>query len=181
MQRKDDKKEPASLKPAWVVYAIWFLKNIFLLTIAYIVVNLAFSKQPAYNWVYNQLLKENMKLIRSYPDLSYDQKMQMKLGASYEYLLFLKQTTPEDAIILYPNPKAFKKEGSPFTQEIFNKIYATRFLYPRKLVLENEIEQSKYADKITHVAIVNGEGKDKLPYPIDSTFQHGVLPLKPQK
>ena len=64
---------------------------------------------------------------------------------------------------------------------IYNKIYATRFLYPRKLVLESEFGVSKYADQINYVAIVNGEGKDKLSYPTDSTYRHGVLPINPQK
>ena len=30
------------------------------------------------------------------------------------------------------------------------------------------------------IAIVNGKGTEKLPYPVDTKFQHGVLPLKPQ-
>ena len=30
------------------------------------------------------------------------------------------------------------------------------------------------------IAIVNGKGMEKLPYPVDTEFQHGVLPLKPQ-
>ena len=30
------------------------------------------------------------------------------------------------------------------------------------------------------IAIVNGKGTEKLPYPVDTEFQHGVLPLKPQ-
>ena len=60
------------------------------------------------------------------------------------------------------------------------KIYATRFLYPRKLILESERKTGKYKNEITHVAIVNGKGMEKLPYPVDTEFQHGVLPLKPQ-
>ncbi len=181
MQPNKMKKGQSSQKLSFAVYAIWLLKNILFLFIVVLLVKYTFSKQPAYNWVYNGLLKGNMEMIRKYPNLTYDQKMQYKLGASYEYLLFLKQHTPENAVILYPSSKAFRKKDSPFTQNIDNKIYAIRFLYPRKLILESDLENSIYADKITHVAIVNGEGIDKLPYPVNMEIQHGVLPVIPQK
>ncbi|MDR0962202.1 MAG: hypothetical protein LBM62_06570 [Mediterranea sp.] len=155
------------------------LMNVLLLVAGILLVSYALTKQPAYHWVYSGLLKQNMELIRKHPKATFDQKMQMKLGASYEYLLYIKQETPKDAVILYPTVRAFKKAGSPFTQEIFNKIYATRFLYPRKLVTEDELTTNKYADKITHVAIVNGEGRQHLSYPVDSTYQHAVLPVTP--
>lgn len=158
----------------------WLFKNILFLLLAFLLVKITFTEQPAYKWVYYNLLKGNMSLIKQYPDLSFEQKMQMKLGANYEYLHFIKQSTPENAVILYPSQEAFSKEGSPFAH-IYNKIYATRFLYPRKLVLESEFGVSKYADQINYVAIVNGEGKDKLSYPTDSTYRHGVLPINPQK
>lgn len=158
----------------------WLLKNILFLLLALLLVKITFTEQPAYKWVYYNLLKGNMSLIKQYPDISFEQKMQMKLGVNYEYLHFIKQATPENAVILYPSQEAFSKEGSPFAH-IYNKIYATRFLYPRKLVLESELGVSKYADQINYVAIVNGEGKDKLSYPTDSAYQHGVLPITPQK
>ena len=53
--------------------------------------------------------------------------MKMKLGVDYDYLLFIKQATPENAVILYPSQEAFLKKGSPFKREIGNKLYATRF------------------------------------------------------
>lgn len=158
----------------------WLLKNVLFLILALLLVKYTFSEHPTYRWVYHDLLKGNMKTIKEHPKLTFEQKMRMKLGADYDYLLFLQRATPENAIILYPSQEAFSKKGSPFTQ-IYNKMYAIRFLYPRKLVLENELNISKYADKITHVAIVNGEGRDKLSYPTDSAYQHGVLPVTPKK
>lgn len=157
----------------------WVLRNASFLILALLLVTYTFSKQPAYHWVYFDLLKSNMEIIKKYPKLTFDEKMLMKLGASYKYLLFLKRETPENAIILYPSPQDFREKDSPFTQNIDNKIYATRFLYPRKLILESELKSSKYADKITHVAIVNGKGIDKLPYLVNPKVQHGVLPVKP--
>ena len=78
----------------------WLLKNILFLLLALLLVKITFTEQPAYKWVYYNLLKGNMSLIKQYPDISFEQKMQMKLGVNYEYLHFIKQATPEDAVIL---------------------------------------------------------------------------------
>ena len=157
----------------------WTLKGILSTGLVVLFLKYLFSISPAYDWVYNGLLKQNMQLINKYPDVSYEQKMALKLGASYEYLYYVRQQTPEDAIILYPSADAFRMKGNPFTQEIHNKLFATRFLYPRRLIQREELEKSPYAEKITHVAIVNGVGRDFLPYPVDSTMQHAVLTLHP--
>lgn len=53
-----------------------------------------------------------METIKKYPKLTFEQKMQMKLGTSYEYLLYLKQATPENAVILYPDSKDFREKGA---------------------------------------------------------------------
>lgn len=177
---KKTRKESSIHRPSAVQNRKWLLKNVSFLILAILLVSYALSKQPGYQWVYFGLLKGNMATIKKYPELTYEQKMQMKLGTSYGYLLYIKQSTPENAVILYPPTNAFRTKDSPFTQNIDNKIYATRFLYPRKLVLESELLMSKYADQITHIAIVNGIGKDKLTYPVDSTVQHGVYPINPQ-
>lgn len=160
----------------------WFyrpLKNMLCLLPALLLISLTFSKSPGYKWT-RTMLESNAEFIQTYPDLSFDEKMQWKMGDDYNFLLNIKQNTPEDAVILYPTSEAFRKEGSPFHGEIYNKIYATRFLYPRKLVLEDELETNRYADSLTHVAVVNGIGTAYLPYPVHPSFQHGVLPLHPQ-
>lgn len=118
-------------------------------------------------------------MISKYPHLTFDQKMQMKLGLNYNYLLIIRNSTPPDAVILYPSPEEFRVKESPFTQDIDNKLYALRFLYPRKLVTKENLPDSQYAGKVTHVAIVNGMGKDRVPYPIDSLRMHGVFPIEP--
>lgn len=180
-KRKKKEEERKSQKTSFAGYAAWMAKNALFMVLALLLVRYALTEQPTYRWVYSSLLKKNMATIRKYPKLTFDEKMQMKLGADYDYLHFVRQATPENAVILYPSPEAFRKKGSPFKQEISNKLYATRFLYPRLLVLESELEGSVLADKITHVAIVNGEGKEKLPYPVDPEIQFAVLPVVQQK
>jgi hypothetical protein len=154
------------------------LRNIVYLGIAIFLAVRILSKQPGYRWVYT-MLKSNMETIRQYPDLTFEQKMHIKLGVSYDYLLYLKQSTPENAVILYPDPKAFRCEDSPFTQEIDNKTYATRFLYPRKIIRAGDAEAGTYAADITHVAIVNGRAADGFSCPVDSSVRHGIFSITP--
>ena len=88
----------------------------------------------------------------------------------------------ENMATIKKHPELTFEEKMKMKREIGNKLYATRFLYPRLLILESELEESRYADRITHVAIVNGEGKDRLPYQVDPEIQHAVLPVvQPKK
>lgn len=162
-------------------YFIWAVKNILIVIVAGLLVKEGIEAQPGYNWVYNGLLKGNMETIKAYPNLTFDEKMTMKLNSCYSYLMYIKEQTPENAVILWPSGADFSKENSPFKGEIYNKTYALRFLYPRKLVTPHEIGKSHYEKEITHIAIVNGTGFDKLPYKVEQPFEHGVLPVKPQK
>lgn len=158
----------------------WFYrlsKNILCLLPAILVVLLTFSKSPGYKWV-NTMLTSSMEHIQKYPDWNFDQKMQWRMGMDYNFLRTIKQNTPDDAVILFPTAETFQKEGSPYHAELYNKIYASRFLFPRKIVLENELETNKYATALTHVAIVNGTGGQYLPYPIHPSFQNGILPIQ---
>ncbi|MDR0769362.1 MAG: hypothetical protein LBE71_05615, partial [Dysgonamonadaceae bacterium] len=67
---------------------------------------------------------------------------------------------------------------SPFKQDVSNKLWALRVLYPRKLVTPSEMETNRYAKDITHVAIVNGRGYERLDYQVENPVTHGVLPVK---
>jgi hypothetical protein len=159
---------------------IWIVKNIGAVIAAGFFLFQCVDKQQSYHWAYNSLLKGNMATIRKYPNATLDERAEMKLGFDYTYLQFLKKETPEDAVILYPDGKDFFPEGeeSPFKQDVSNKMWALRFLYPRKLVLPSEMETNCYAKDITHVAIVNGRGYERVEYKIANPFTHGVLPIK---
>ncbi|MDR1644745.1 MAG: hypothetical protein LBS05_02810 [Tannerellaceae bacterium] len=168
-------KQPqqTGISPAGVV------KNIALALVAGFLLSKCLEVQQGYNWAYHSLLKGNMATIRAYPNLTIEQRNEQKLGNDYAYLQFVKNSTPEDAVILYPAREDFFPEGieSPFKQDIANKTFGLRFLYPRKLVLPSEMETNRYAKDITHVAIVNGRGLERLKYEIETPIEHGVLPL----
>ena len=67
-------------------------------------------------------------------NLSYDDKMRLSVGKEfYNYTLFIKENTPEDAVILIP-PQAY-----PWPQT-GNAGYLRYFIFPRKVINGNEFE-----------------------------------------
>lgn len=147
-------------------YRLWALRNTGVLAVVCLLSWLVFQSLEGYRWVYKDLLAANMKMIWQFPNLTQDQKYEIKLGASYKFLRTVKENTPEDAVLLYPPTEAFfpKGEKSPFAGgEPNNKLWALRFLYPRKLVLDSEFEKSPYRFYVNYVVIVNGWGYDRVP------------------
>ena len=112
-----------AVKPA---YSRWLFKNIVAVALTLFLLKVVMVLQPTYNWVCFTMLPENMEIVRKYPNLNYDGRMSIKLGANYMYLKNTREHTPENAVILWPSSEAFTKGKSPFTAEISNKIYADR-------------------------------------------------------
>lgn len=177
------KKTQASPTGSRLKYLILLLKNLLAAGIVLLFLVKVVETRQGYGWVYNGLLKSNMKTIKAYPNLTTDQRFEIKLGFSYSYLEFIRKNTPDNAVILYPGRESFFPENkkTPFNGDVSNKLWATRFLFPRKIILQEELPTSPYKDKITHVAIVNGLGFEKVNYKVDQLFEHGVLPVKPSK
>ena len=102
-----------------------------------------------------------------------------KLGLSHVYLRYVKENTPENAVILLPGKEAFYPEGEEriFSGEPYNKLWAIRFLYPRRVIIPSELGKTPWSEKVTHVAIVNGRGYEYLDYEVEQKAPHAVLPM----
>lgn len=173
-KQKKDERKTASFPGYFAV----FTRNILFGFLAFLLILLCYKQQPGYKWTYDNLLRGNMEVIKKYRHLSTDKRNEMKIGFTYVYLRYLKQNTPDSAVILMPRSPAFRRKDvrNPFGGEPWHKIWAARFLYPRKIVYEGE-KDNKYADHITHVAIVNGWGYDQLDYQVAQKVDNTVLPL----
>jgi hypothetical protein len=161
-------------------YLLRGMKNVFFAFLFGFLLLKAMNINEGYKWAYG-MLTSNMEVIRTNPNLTLREKNEMKLGADFTYLWFLKEATPENAVILYPSSEDFfpPDKPSPFKQEVQNKIWALRFLYPRIVLLPSEMDISPYAPDITHVAIVNGRGYERVNYPVENKQEYGILPVKP--
>lgn len=133
-----------------------------------------------YGFVFN-MLQGNYEFISKFRRAPLEERYLSKIGNSYNIFLYIKSNTPPDAVIYLPGGKAFqdKSYGMEFKGEPFNKAWATRFLHPRKVVLESEYGKSSYSKDITHVMIVNKVGAEILPYKLDSIPVCAIFPMQP--
>ncbi len=155
-----------------------FLRNIFIAIIVLFIAFFSTREGNLYGWTYKNLLVENIKFaLGKYGELDVHQKYVVKMKDNYQYIKLVKDNTPEDAIILFPDRKHFNTERS--TMKLSNQLshpgYISFFLYPRKVIYDNR--ESIYKDKYTHVAILDYWGYDKLNYKIDSPVEYTILPV----
>lgn len=97
---------------------------------------------------------------------SFDEKMRLKFGKFYDYMVFVKENTPENANIGIPPQKVpWLTTG--------NGAYVYYFLYPR-IPSNSPIDSLSNNPEMTHVLLVNGDSlEDK-----DSVWPKFNLPVK---
>jgi hypothetical protein len=176
----DNGRLPVGGRTGWLDVTIWALKNVVAGVIAWFVISAVIDGHQSYRWAYHTLMKGNFKIARENRNLPIDRRWEAKLGYTYAYLRFVRDNTPEDAVILYPTHEVFFPKGkeSRFSGEPGTKMIAIRFLYPRKVVMADEIDRNCYGNQLTHVAIANGWGYEHLEYAVDNRADDTVLPIR---
>lgn len=94
-----------------------------------------------------EFLWPEISVMKNFPRRSYDEKMREKYGSYYDFMLFVKENTPSDAVILVP-PMRPPWAGSG------NYIFSNYFLYPRKLIGSEIDKPPQDFKKFTHVLVV---------------------------
>lgn len=160
----------------------WFIRNAALVIVAYVLISKIPSMNESYQWLWEGYVKQNIEIAKQYPDISYDEKMQMKLGADYQYLMFLRDNTPKNAIIYYPTAGDFRagvpgQQQNPFNGKLNDKLTAVRVLYPRRVVTVDEYGKTSWSKKINYVGIMNGKNVEKVKYKVPANYIIGVLPV----
>lgn len=97
------------------------------------------------------IAKSNIGFMLKNPKATYDQKMEVVIEKKpYNYALFIKNNTPENAKILIP------PQGYPWPQT-GNKAYFRYFIYPRTLINGNEKDANVDIKEVDYVLIAYGE------------------------
>lgn len=117
--------------------------NVIALAVSFFFVLFLYKNVPSYQWLKDELIKENLKMIKKYPRLSIDEKLQAKIGYDYAVLKMIKDSTPVEAVILFPprdtcaKIRTMEKAQSLNGGGIATKLWVEYYLYPRKVVYEN--------------------------------------------
>jgi len=118
-----------------------YLKRIVVLALVFwvLIFNVRFASSEIF---------KNFFFILRHPFASYDEKMKGAWGDVYNYMLFIKQNTPDNAVIANPPPiKPWNNEGSgPLV---------TAFLYPR-IFVQDENDENKIDLKADYALIAWG-------------------------
>ncbi len=131
-----------------------------------------------YNWVWNNLLKGNWTLMKKYPNLTLEQRYEMKTGFNYSFLNYIKKHTPDTAVILFPEKQYITETCGKMQlgKEITNKMWITHFIYPR-VPLFKGTSDTVYFSSVTHIAICAAHGYENLHYPVYQRACFNVLPI----
>lgn len=120
-----------------------------------------------------------------YADIkSIEERNVIKLGMGYVYLLYIRDNTPEDAVIYLPSIEAFLMDGYSvrFCRTHFSlKLWAMRMLYPRKIVAAAEYAAQGAIPPLTHVFVVNGHGRELLDYEIPEDAHYEIYPINKEE
>jgi len=128
-----------------------------------------------YYWLYHIMLKGNFETIEKYPNLTIPQRYEAKWGGEIAYINRIKQSTPDSAVIIIPPRKLLTQAGFKSAVEL---PWLTYFVYPRKVVYEDDKDSSKIYNQANYILAVNGWGFDKVNYHIDRPEAFMILPLK---
>ena len=158
MSRKTQKKpspKPNRLLPELIVL------------IAVIAAMVFIAQSGNYRWLFQSVVVGNLKTIRAYPNLTYDQKMELKLGVGYKLVQYVKAHIPEDAVILAPYDKELAGVGLNY------------YLYPRYIILQRNARKSPMYSKVTHIIVFKGKGYEYLKNPPSDRAEYDLIAVAP--
>ena len=117
-----------------------------------VVVVWALTINCAKTWRY---IRRQVEFIRDNPSLSYDEKMRVKWRDYYDFMVYVRDRTPPDAVIVIPPQSAWPRTG--------NAGLDSYFLQPRKLVSSDHMAD---ADYVLVVEAEDGSGEVWPPAPL---------------
>ena len=182
-KKKIKEKTTIEVKKPKANYFLWSIKNIVFAGIAVLLIRMVIYPFGEDNTMTHEIYKDMSAISKmSFKKTTLDERYTVVLKTTYTYFKLLKDNSPSNAVILYPEYEAFfpENEEPVFSNPgVANKMWAIRFLYPRIIIKQSEQDSSPYKDIITYVAIVNGRGREFLPYELDEEANFGVMILNP--
>lgn len=159
-------------------------RNIVITFVLMLLLLLLYVMVPGYNYAIKDVAISNKQKIDqietrrlnfNLPELRMEDKFLFRIE-DYWYIQFICEHTPDTAVILLP-PAALI-DTTPGMSQISDPEWMEYFLYPRLCVSEDQKNANKELYKmVTHVAIVNGWGYNKLKYVPKEHPSETILPI----
>ncbi|MEX2596171.1 MAG: hypothetical protein WEC59_04505 [Salibacteraceae bacterium] len=163
-----------------------FLKNVIGLIALFFLSYYLINNIRGYKWLSSRFLESNIEKMEKLEHLTTSEKYQAYFRFNHKFLEHINQNTPDSAIIYMPPDSVIMPESGKKTDfytkkksnSILNKVWATYFVYPRKLVYHDEREEIPAFDRYNYVACVNGWGYEHLEYRVSEKqkAQYQILP-----
>ncbi len=146
----------------------------------------SFLKQitKGYRWAVHDMAMGSYKQIQDIEQqvnsgrikpLTLDDKRSYKIS-TYSYLKYLIDNTPDTAVILLP-PYSVTGDRSQYNF-LHSSEWVEYFIYPRMCISEDARDMfPDVYQKVTHVAVVDSWGYQKLRYPVQSAAREAVFPI----
>lgn len=161
----------------------WWMKNLLIAAAVYMLCPSLVKSNAGYQWAIEGYCKSNLQGINDMKAqglTSPDQILESRLGYDYAFIEMIRKSTPENAIVFYPSREDFtataKLSGVPFSGNLCDKLAAVRFLYPRHVVVKEELGHTSWSRRLTHVAILGNRWRQLLPYKLPQSVMISVLP-----
>lgn len=182
----DSNKSSSSPNKGKLVHMeIPFLKNVLVLIGIFSGMYLLTEHVQGYTWLKERFIKGNLEKQEKFTDLKEAEMYEAYFKFNYQFLAFIKENTADTAIVLMPPDSIIMPENAQtafFTnkrsQSVLNKVWATYFIYPRKLVYQREEGELIGFNRYNYVACIDGWGYDYLNYhvPKKQRAQYQILP-----
>lgn len=184
MNNNKGKKPTSSAKEGNTRFGFnWWVKNLLIAAAVYMLCPSLVKNNEGYEWIIDSYTKNNLEAVKEMKAqglTSPDKILEAKLGYDYAFIEMIRKSTPENATVFYPSRDDFeataKLSGVPFSGNLCDKLTAVRFLYPRHIVVKEELGHTSWSRKLTHVAILGGRWRQLLPYRTPPSIMVSVLP-----
>lgn len=139
---------------------------------------------PGYDFLPKRIIKSNLDYIAKNDTLSLAKRTAGKLGWSAYFFDNIKRNLPDDAVVLLPPQEVisvFNKDKKKKKEQINyykNPAWVSYFLYPVRYVYADD-EASPLLTEVTHVAVFNRWGFNRLTYKPKEYLGFDILPIKP--